>query len=106
MFEPFQNFLKRAANHYGVNREINAAQVCHDFSKLVPLIFETLPDPAQYIKPAYFKGDILVINVTSPAFAQEVIMRKPQIIHEMNKKAGKEIIKNLRTQLLTGLNSV
>lgn len=99
MFEPFQNFLKKAVNHYGVAREINAAQVCHDFSKLIPVIFESFPDPAQYIKPAHYKDNTLTIHVASPAFAQEVIMRKPQIIHEMNKKAGKEIIKNLRTQL-------
>jgi predicted nucleic acid-binding Zn ribbon protein len=99
MFEPFQKFMTKAANRYGVGKEIQAIEVCHNFSQFVPVLFHDKETPEKYIKPAYFKKDILVIEVESPAWAQEIIMRKPQIIDEMNKKAGRQIIKSLRTQL-------
>ena len=99
MFEPFQNFLKKAANKYGVATEIQAAKVCQDFRSLVPEIFPKIETPEKYISPAFFKNHTLTIDVENSAFAQEVIMRKPKIIEEMNRRAGKKIIKNLRTQL-------
>lgn len=99
MFEPFQKFLTKAAKEYGVSKEVEAAKICHDFQALIPQLFASVKNAERYIKPAYFKNQTFVINVDSPAFAQEVIMRKPKIIEEMNKKAGKAIIKNLRTKL-------
>lgn len=98
-FEPLQKFIPRAANKYGISREMKAAQVCHDFRKLLPELFKENKDALFCIAPAHYQKDTLTINVSSPAWAQEIIMRKPKIIEEMNKKAGKEIIKNLRTQL-------
>lgn len=99
MFHPFQNFITKAANSYGIKTEVQAAKVCHDFRTLIPEIFASKTDPEQNIEPAYFKKNILVIKVKTPAWGQEVIMRKEKIIEEMNKKAGEQIIKNLRTQL-------
>ncbi len=99
MFEPFQKFVKRAAGHYGVSKEVEAAQVCHDFRTLIPEIFAGKEMPQDYIEAGHFKENILMVKVENQGWAQEVIMRKTKIIEEMNKKAGKEIIKNLRTQL-------
>ena len=99
MFEPFQQFVRKAANQYNMGRQMDAAKVCHDFRALIPELFGDNEALKENIKPASFKEKVLVINVTSPGWAQEVIIRKPKIIEEMNKKAGKEVIKNLRTQL-------
>lgn len=99
MFEPFQKFFKIAANHYGVEKELTAAKICNDFRIILPVIFAEKEDPDNYIKPAYYKDHTLVVKVSSPAWAQEVIMRKPQIIDELNKKSGRPVIKNLRTKL-------
>lgn len=98
MFQPFQNFLPRAARRYGITKEVDAAKICQDFRKLMPEIFKGCPHSEDYIQPAFFKNGTLTLNVLSPAWAQEVIMRRPKIIEEMNHKAGKQIIKNLRTQ--------
>lgn len=98
MFEPFQKFLNRAANNYGVSKEVEAAKICYDFEALIPDLFN-LPQAREYIRPGYYKNQILVVRVQNPAWAQEVIMRAPKIIAEMNRKAGKQIIKYLRTQL-------
>ncbi|MBI5754564.1 DUF721 domain-containing protein [Candidatus Peregrinibacteria bacterium] len=99
MFQPFQKFLPRAATRYGISKEMEAAKICRDFRKLTPEIFKGRPQAEDYIQPASYKNKTLTLNVLSPAWAQEVVMRRPKIIEEMNKKAGREIIKNLRTQL-------
>ncbi len=65
----------------------------------MPDIFETHPNIKDFIAPAYFKGNTLTINVKSPAWGQEVIMRKEKIIDEMNRRAGQEIIKKLKTKI-------
>lgn len=99
MFEPFQKFITRAANHYGIGTEVQAAKICQSFRQLIPDLFNGKENPENNIAPAYFKNSILVINVENPAWSQEVIIRKHKIIDAMNERAGKEVIKNLRTQL-------
>ncbi len=99
MFEPFQNFVKKAAKRYGVDKEVTAAKVCHDFVELIPQIFYQIDSPEKFITAGYFRNGQFVVKVNSPAWGQEVIMRKPQIIEELNKKAGKKIIKSLRTEI-------
>ncbi len=99
MFESFQKFLPNAAGRYGIKKEIEAAEVCHIFKKLVPEIFSSKPEPEKYIEPGYYKNNVLVISTRSPAWSQEVIMRKEQIIDEINTKAGKKIIGNIRAEL-------
>ena len=99
MFEPFQNFITKAAGRFGISNEIKAADICQKFRTLIPEIFPDKESPEENIAPAFYKNSILVVNVASSAWAQEVVMRKEKIISEMNRKAGKEIIKNLRAQL-------
>ncbi len=105
MFEPFQKFVPRAASRYGIAKEITACEVCHSFQKLIPSLFPKISDPLSHISPAHYKNSTLTINVESAAFGQEVIMRKDRIIEEMNAKAGKKIIENLKTQLKKQENS-
>lgn len=102
MFEPLQKLLPRAANHYGISVEMKAAKICHDFRSLVPEIFSNIENAESHIQPAHYKNGELTITASSPAFAQEVIMRSPKIIEQLNLKAGKEIIKKLRTSLRKG----
>lgn len=66
---------------------------------LAPELFPTHKDIDTFVKPAHFKEGTLTITVENSAWAQEVIMRKTQIIKKMNEKAGAEVIKNLRTSL-------
>ncbi len=99
MFEPFQQYIGKAAKSYGVGKEVEAAKICEDFRKILAKIFDGKEEARDYIEPAYYKNNVLVIDVENPGWAQEVITRKPKIIEEMNKKAGREIIKNLRTRI-------
>lgn len=103
MFEPFQKFINKAANKHGMTRQMEAASVCQNFRTLLPELFDGKEQGKEqienHIKPAYFKNSVLVVSVENQAWGQEVIMRKEKIIEEMNLKAGRKIIKNLRTQL-------
>lgn len=99
MFSPFQQYIKRAADKYGISKELNAIKVCNDFRAIVPDLFQRIPQASDNITPAHYKNGTLTVNVPSPAWAQEVIMRKEKIINEMNEKSGKKVIRNLFTQL-------
>ncbi len=99
MFEPFQNFVKRAANHYGIATSMEAAEICHHCRKVIPELFKDKELPEKYITPAYYKDHTLVVNVDNQAWGQEVVMRKEKLIAEINGKVGREVIKKLRTQL-------
>lgn len=99
MFEPFQQYVSKAAKSYGIKTEVEAAKICRDFRNVIPKIFEGKEDVSNFVEPAYYKKNTLVIDVENPGWAQEVIVRKPKIIEEMNKNAGEEVIKNLRTRL-------
>jgi hypothetical protein len=99
MFEPFQNFMNIAAGRFGVYREVKAADICQKFRTLVPDLFPGTESPGESVSPAFYKDSILVINVASSAWAQEVVMRKEKIIAEMNDKIGQVVVKNLRAQL-------
>ncbi len=90
--------MPRAANRFGISREVTAAKICQDFRNVLPLLFPH-PEAEIHITPAFYKDQTLTVKVDTPAWAQEVVMRKHKIIEEMNKKAGEEIIKKLKTEL-------
>ncbi len=98
-FEPFQNFFDKAARMHGMRRQIQAAEVCHQARKMIPEIFPGHSEAAANILPSHFKESLLVIKTTSPAWAQEVVMRKRKIIDELNARLGKNVVKELRTQI-------
>lgn len=100
MFESFTNYLGKAAGSYGIAKEVNAIKVCQSFEKVMPGLFDGKDLINQYVSPAYFKNSVLVVSVENSAWAQEVIMRKTEIIKEVNYQMGREIVKNLRTKLL------
>ncbi|MBU1151967.1 DUF721 domain-containing protein [Patescibacteria group bacterium] len=100
-FESFQKFVPRAINKYGISKEAHAAEICHYARLTIPELFSTHPEPEKNITPARYQDGEIVFNVSSPTWGQEVIMRKPKIIDEINKKAGHEVIKKLRTQLFS-----
>lgn len=102
MFTPFQQYIKSAADKYGISKELNAIKICNDFRALVPDLFQKIPQASDHVTPAHYKNGILTVNVPSSAWAQEVIIRKEKIIDEMNSKAGKKVIRNLYTQLRQG----
>lgn len=161
MFESFHKFLDRAANMYGISREVQSAKVCHNFRELLTELFAdqhaslseaasldhrqkgsglhsnipkignsesrnvnqarshnmSLPPsgphlsatPARldrgpldkFVSSGSFQDGTLTVDVASPAWAQEILMRRPQIIEALNRKAGRVIVRALRTRVKT-----
>ncbi|MDO4229901.1 MAG: DUF721 domain-containing protein [Capnocytophaga sp.] len=50
---------------------------------------------AKYTKSVELKGDILHIELSSPALTQELSFGKEKIIANINEEIGKEIVKKL-----------
>jgi hypothetical protein len=98
-FEPFQNFLQRAAARKGISNEFYAARICSDFRQILPEILEGKENVEQFVQPAHFKNAELVISVSSSGWAQEITMRKHRIIKKINEIEGKEVLKKLRTRI-------
>jgi len=101
MFVPLEKLIPKVAQTFGIAQEMKAAKICHDFRMLTPELFSVFADQ---ITPAHYKNFTLTINVQNSALAQEVAMRRVQIIDKINEKAGREVVKNLRTQLKNSQN--
>lgn len=99
MFEPFQKFVRRAAGQYGVSVEVEAAEVCSCFRGLLSNWFDDPEGVKEFVDAGSFKSGVLVVKVASGAFAQEVVIRKERMIREINVKLGRELVKNIRTEL-------
>lgn len=100
MFEGFQKFIPKAAAHWGVSKEAEAARICEIFRKVLVELMGEQAELSENVRPAYYRDGEFVVNVSSGAWAQEVMMRKEKIIKEMNERAEKEVVKGLRTQLM------
>jgi len=91
--------MTAAAGRYGVQTEVEAAEVCQKFRGLVAEIFAGKEGVESYIEAGSFRKGVFVVKVENMAWAQEVVIRKEVIIRSMNEKLGREIIKNLRAEL-------
>ena len=99
MFEPFQKFITKAASRHGIQKEMTAATVCHNFTTLIPQLFDPALSPETHIRAGHYKNSTLTIYVKTPAWGQEIATRKDKIIEEMNARAGQKIIRDLKTLL-------
>ncbi len=98
-FEPFQKFLVRAANQYGMKRQVEAAHICQTSRAVLAHIFADTETFEQYVEVGYFREGVLVLKVANGAWAQEVVVKKEKIIREVNGRIGEEVVKNLRAEL-------
>lgn len=99
MFEPIQDFLVKVSAKKGIKKEFEAIKVCNEFRKIVPKIFSNFDTASSHIIPAYYRDFSLMIEADSPAFCQEVFMRKEKIIDEMNSRMGRKVVRELKTRL-------
>ncbi len=57
------------------------------------------PAIAQHTKPRFFRQGILIVEVASAAWANELTMLKPGIIKNLEKRLGKGLIRDVRWQV-------
>lgn len=102
MFTPFQNLIPRAAANYGIAKELKAIQICREFEKILPDLFEnSKEEAAANIRAKFYKGNTLFVSVPSSIWASEVMMRKHKILETMSQKFrgrfGRPLVKELKT---------
>jgi hypothetical protein len=104
-FTPFQNLLPRTATKFKIAKEFKAIAVCRAFESLIPDLFPERKEALAQIRAKFYKQHILTIGVDSSQWASEIMMRKPRIIDDINKKcgetfntkAGKITVKDIKT---------
>ena len=97
MFSPFQEALQITINRHGMQRVVEASQVCAKFTQVKADIFPE--DPDNQIVAKHFKDHILTIGVPDSVWANEVVNRQSKIIAEVNAKYGQDVIQRIRTEL-------
>lgn len=99
MFEPFQNMVKKAAGHYGVAREVEAAQICEICRKVLKeLIGEGMES---FVRPGYFRDGVLMINANDAAWLQEIMIKREKILAAVNEKYGREMVKSVQMRIFS-----
>lgn len=98
-FEPIQNFFPGAIQNLGLQKTFTAIQICHKFQDLLPKLF-TLKEAQKNISAKSYKNKTLNIGVSSSLWAQEVSMRKEEIIRELNAEFGRGVIAKIKTELI------
>lgn len=94
-FEPIQKFFPGAAQSFGLNRAIEAARICNKFQTILPRLFKN-PEAQKNISAKSYSNKTLCLNAASSLWMQEIAMRKEEIIREVNKEFGGQIIKKLK----------
>jgi hypothetical protein len=97
-FDPIQNFFPAAAQNLGFSKTFTSIQICHGFQKILPKMVST-PESILNISAKSYSEKTLTVAVSSPLWAQEVTMRKEEIIRQMNADFGDEVIKKLKIEL-------
>jgi predicted nucleic acid-binding Zn ribbon protein len=95
MFYPIQKLLPRAMAKLGVRREVEAAVVCEKYRKLAPRLIHT--NALDHTFPKFYQKKTLTIGVENPAWAQQVMSQKKDLIKAINESIGKEQVENLKT---------
>ena len=76
-------FLKKGQEDQGLRQ---------DFKKALIVIFPEIENPLEFIKDFYYKQSILVIRTRNKSFANELFIRKNDLLLKLNKS---NIIKDI-----------
>ncbi len=76
-FTQLKDLLPRAIAKYGVSREVRAAFVCDRTRNAITTIWGNEGG----IRPLYFKDGVITVEVDNSALAQDVFMRKGELIN-------------------------
>jgi len=96
MFTHLKDILPKTVNQLGLRRQFDAAHVCQLYRRVIGGI---LKGADQFSSPKSFKNGTLYVYVKNSAYAQQVFMKRKQILTEINKNLGVDLIKELRTEV-------
>ncbi len=86
--------LNKRLRQTGLSKNINTSLVIEEFEVLIE---QALGEKVYArIKPLYIKNKILTVACLSSVMAQELNIRKRQLIAQINKKFGSLVLKDIR----------
>ena len=93
MFHDLKKLVTNSVQRAGIGRQVEALNVVEIFTKVVNELFDQ--NISQQVKPAYFKNGILTVSCLSSLIMQELQYRDREIVDNINKIIGKEVVNKL-----------
>lgn len=92
--DTIKNLLSRRIQQSGFANQVGTALLIEEAEKILK---EKLGDVVvKKIKLLYFKNNILNIACLSSVVAQEINLKKQELITEINRKIGRDLVKEIR----------
>jgi predicted nucleic acid-binding Zn ribbon protein len=60
---------------------------------------EAVGDAATYAEPFRFRGSTLIVEVTEPAWINELSMRKADIINRLERAVGEKVVEDIKFEV-------
>lgn len=98
MFTPIQKILPKAIQGLGLRRETEAALICEKYRKIAPRLVHA--NALRYTYPKFYRGRTLMVGVTNPAWAEQIMIRKAELMKAINESLGKKLIQTIKTQIV------
>jgi len=97
MLTSISGYLKKSINKAGINKQVEAAQICQFWQSAAEDIFGK--DVAEKSQAIRFKNGAITVAVLSSVLAQEFKFKEDEIKENINKKAGRDIVRKIRFEM-------
>jgi predicted nucleic acid-binding Zn ribbon protein len=97
MLTSINEHLKKSINKAGLNKQVEATQICELWRDTIKEIFtQETAERSQAIK---FKKGILTVAVLNSVLAQEFKFKEEEIKAGLNKKVDHNVVKKIRFEM-------
>jgi len=97
MLNSIGGYLKKSINKAGINKQVEAAQVCQFWQGVIEDIFgKAVAEKSQAIK---FKNGTITVAVLSSVLAQEFKFKEDEIKKDINKKVRYNAVRKIRFEI-------
>ncbi len=97
MLNPIKRSLEKSISRAGIERQIEAVRICKCWQEVIEIIFsKEISEKSRAIK---FHNSALIVAVLNPVFAQEFKFKEDEIVEEINKKIGRNVVKKIRFEM-------
>ena len=92
---PLGTILQQAIKATRIDVDLDAFRLWQQWKDVVG------PEIAENTKPEAIKGKLLLVNVSSAPWMQQLQFLKPELIEKLNQALGKELVKDIRFKIGT-----
>lgn len=87
--EQVGDVIRRLLRQEGLEAPLNEYRLIEVWKEVVGEII------ARYTRQLYIKNQTLYVHFTSSVLRQELLMRRKELVHDLNKKVGSQVIVNI-----------